>query len=265
MPLAGIASAVGIAGIKEFDTNAFDGTLVLSGNSGAIGLRRGMQPGRRNFTLGHELAHFLIPTHRTRNAQFQCAPRVMRYERGKASEWESRDPAERLEVEANEFSAALLVPIPEFRAEREKLGRGCDVAHVRPLAQAFAVSQEMMARIYIDHSGEMSAIIISNKGVVRRVIPKAGFPWMGLRGGMEIPSQSLTREFRASNDVGEISNAVEVDIHSWIERKDGVVSLSEQVILQRDGWAMTLLTVEENEEDDEDNDRNWNRRNRSYG
>lgn len=261
VPLHGIAAAVGINGIKEFDTEAFDGMLAIDGNNGAIGLRRGMMSGRRNFTIGHELGHFLIPTHRMRNRNFQCAPKHMRYERGKADEWERRPATEQLEVEANEFSAALLVPAPEYRTERAKFARGPDVAHIRPLAQAFDVSQEMMARIYINGSSESAALIISNKGTVRRIIPKADFPYMGLRAGMEIPRQSLTREFRAANDEGEVSNAQEVEIHTWLERRTGVSSLCEQVILQRDGWAMTLLTIEQDEDDDEDDDSNWNRRN----
>jgi Zn-dependent peptidase ImmA (M78 family) len=260
-PLHGIASAVGIAGIRECETKAFDGALAIDGNSGAIGIRSGMPSGRRNFTIGHELGHFLIPTHRLRNRNFHCVPKHMRYERGKASEWDRRPGVEKLEVEANEFSAALLVPMPEYRAERAKLARGCDVAHIRPLAQAFDVSQEMMARIYINSSAESAAIVISNNGTVRRIIPKADFPYMGLRAGMEIPRQSLTRDFRAANDEGEVSNAEEVEIHTWLERRDGVSSLCEQVILQRDGWAMTLLSIEQDEEDDEADDSNWNRRN----
>lgn len=261
VPLHGIAAAVGIAAIKECDTKAFDGALAIDGNSGAIGIRRGITSGRRNFTIGHELGHFLIPTHRLRNRSFHCVPKHMRYERGKPSEWESRSAAEQLEIEANEFSAALLVPMPEYRAERARLERGCDVAHVRPLAQAFDVSQEMLARIYINSSAESAAIVISNNGTVRRIIPKSGFPYMGLRAGMEIPRQSLTRKFRAANDEGEVSNSEEVDIHTWLERRNGVTSLCEQVILQRDGWAMTLLLIEQEEEDDEGDDSNWNRRN----
>jgi Zn-dependent peptidase ImmA (M78 family) len=262
VPLRGIATAVGINGIKEFETKSFDGTLVIDGNSGAIGLRAGMPAGRQNFTLGHELGHFLIPTHRIRNRNFHCAPKDMRAQRGEASEWDRRTALERLEVEANEFSAALLVPMPEYRAERGKLSRDCDVEHIRLLANAFNVSQEMMASVYVKHSAETAAIIISHKGLVRRVIPKPDFPWMGLSAGAELPRHSLTQQFRAQNDPGEVSNAEEVEIYTWIERKGQVTSLSEQVILQRDDWATTLLTVEQDDEDDEANDRNWNRRSR---
>lgn len=261
MPLEGIAAAVGIGHIEERETSAFEGALVLSNGGAAIGLRKGMMRGRRNFTLGHELGHYLVPTHRLSKTRFECTSQFMRYQRGKRDEWERRPTLERIEVEANEFSAALLIAIPEYRAERAKLGRGCDVAHIRPLADAFAVSQEMMASVYVAHEAETAAVVTSHKGKVRRIIPKGGFPFMGLRYDMEIPRGSLTREFRAANDIGEVSKIEEVEIHIWLERKGNVTALSEQVILQRDGWAMTLLTVEEDEEDDEADDRNWNRRN----
>lgn len=258
MPLDAIAEAVGIAGIREFQTTAFDGTLVAKDGVGAIGLRKGMPKGRRNFTLGHELGHFLIPAHQVRG-KFECSSKVMRYGRGKAAEWERRPELERIEVEANEFSATLLVPIPEFREERAKLGRVNDVTHVRTLAQTFAVSQEMLAQIYVTQSAAKSAIILSQNGVVRRVIPKSDFPFLGLRAGAEIPRLSLTKQFQKSNDNGSTSPSEEVDIHTWIERQGHVTSVLEQVTLQRDGWATTLLTVEEEETDDEADDRSWNR------
>jgi hypothetical protein len=46
VPLEQIARAVGIVGIKEFNTDRFEGTLVVTGNDGAVGLRRGMPSGR---------------------------------------------------------------------------------------------------------------------------------------------------------------------------------------------------------------------------
>jgi Zn-dependent peptidase ImmA (M78 family) len=260
MPLDAIAEAVGIVGIKEFQTSAFDGTLVAKDGTGAIGLRKGMPLGRRNFTLGHELGHFLIPTHQVRG-KFECVAKVMRYGRGKAAEWEKKPEIERIEVEANEFSATLLVPVPEFREERAKLGRTNDVTHVRALALTFAVSQEMMARIYVAQSTEKSAIILSQNGVVKRVIPKSDFPYLGLRAGAEVPRLSLTKQFQRSNHTGFTSSADEVDVHTWLETQGAVTSVVEQVALQRDGWATTLLTVEEEERDDDTDDRSWNRSN----
>ncbi len=261
LPLPEIAEAVGIVGIKDFETTAFDGTLVVKAGVGAIGLRKGMPPGRRNFTLGHELGHFLIPAHRVRGGKFECAAKVMRLSRGKTTEWETRPEVEKIEVEANEFAATLLVPLPEFRKARADLGRESDVSHIRSLSQSFAVSQEMMAQIYVKQSRQKLAVIISQNGLVRRVIVKSDFPFLGLRAGAELPRLSLTKAFQTTNHVGETSPPREVEIHTWIERQGAITTVSEQVRLQRDGWATTLLTVEEEEIDDEADDRSWNRSN----
>ncbi|MNL49467.1 hypothetical protein D3C87_1724030 [compost metagenome] len=48
---------------------------------------------------------------------------------------------------------------------------------------------------------------------------------------------------------------------SWLEERGSVTGLYEQVMLQREGWATTLLMVDEDDDEDEADDRNWNRRN----
>lgn len=257
-PLNSIAQAVGIVGIEEFDGTSFEGTLVVQEDRGAIGLRRGMRSGRRNFTLGHEIGHFLIPTHRFRRTSFECKAADMRQERG--GNFEKRPQPERIEVEANEFSAALLVPAAEFREERRKLGGACDVAHIRQLAETFDVSQEMMAKVYVNTSDEPIAIITSENGQVRRVIPKTGFPYLGLRRDAPIPAKSLTQVFRAGLPNDPISALSEIDTATWLDRRGSVSTLYEQVFLQEDGWAMTMLLADIEEADEEEDDRDWNRR-----
>lgn len=259
MPLRQIADAVGIVGIREFDTDDFEGTLVIKDGSGAIGLRKGLRSGRRNFTLGHEIGHFLIPNHRFQRTSFQCATADMRRERSEGN-WSARPAEERIEVEANEFSAALLVPAPEFQTERKRLGT-CDVSHVRQLAETFDVSQEMMAKVYVNSADEKIAIVTSHLGLVKRVIPQLGFPYLGLRRDAPIPTNALTRTFKPiSTDT--ISELRELPTHVWLERKGKVESFYEQVFVQEDGWSMTLLMIDEEEIDEDDDDRNWNRRTR---
>jgi hypothetical protein len=51
--------------------------------------------------------------------------------------------------------------MPEFREERKRLGSGCDITHVRQLADLFGVSHEMMAQIYVNSADEKAAVIIS--------------------------------------------------------------------------------------------------------
>lgn len=257
VPLAGIAAAVGIEVIDEHDNEAIEGMLAIMDGRGAVSLRRTLRAGRRNFTLGHEIGHFVIPNHRFQSAKFQCAKRDIGQERG-AGNWAQRPVLERIEVEANEFAAALLVPRLEFRAERRKLGTAYDVAHIRALAETFAVSQEVMAKVYVQEADESIAIVTSQNGLVRRVIPKQGFPYLGLRRDMPLPVDCLTRRFTVAND--PISNLVELPAHVWVDQSRGISALYEQVFVQEEGWAMTLIAVDEEQDDDEDDDRDWNRR-----
>lgn len=257
VPLAGIAAAVGIEVIEEHDNEAVEGMLAIMDGRGAVSLRRTLRPGRRNFTLGHEIGHFVIPNHRFQSTKFQCAKRDIGQERG-AGNWAQRPVVERIEVEANEFAAALLVPRTEFRAERKKLGSACDVAHIRALAEMFAVSQEVMAKVYVQESDESIAIVTSQNGLVRRVIPKQGFPYLGLRRDVPLPGDCLTRRFKVAND--PISNLVELPAHVWVEKSQGIGALYEQVFVQDEGWAMTLIAVDEEADGEDDDDRDWNRR-----
>ena len=254
MPLAKLASAVGIEGIALFDETSFEGTLVLRDGRAAIGIRKGMRSGRHNFTLAHEIGHFLIPTHRLQRQQFLCEPVDMR--RVRAGNFSQRPEQERIEVEANEFAAVLVVPMPEYGIERKALGSACDVVHVRQLAETFDVSQEVMAKIYVMNAEEKAAIITSKNGVVQRVIPQPGFPFLGLKKGSPIPRAAVTQSFSVTTANDPISELREVASHTWLERSGNVSAIYEQVFVQEEGWAMTLLLVDEHEADDRD----WIRR-----
>jgi hypothetical protein len=258
VPLVGIASAVGIAGIAEFSTSQFEGTLVIRDGVGAIGLRRGLNPGRRNFTLGHEIGHFLVPNHRFTRQNFECATTDLKKRRAGGGNWTDRPPTERIEIEANEFSAALLVPVPEYRHARRQLGSGCDVTHIRELADTFGVSQEMMSQIYVNSADEKAAIIFSQQGIVRRVITPLAFPYLGLRAGRSLPHNALAKVFKPANGT-MASDLCEALTDRWLEARGSVSAIYEQVLLQKNGWATTLIVVDEEEGDDENDDRNWNR------
>lgn len=252
VPLFGIAEAVGIVTVEEHDLPTFDGTLVVQGDKGAISIRGRQTTGRRNFTLGHELGHFLNPWHRNHGTRFQCTKLDLRAERGRASTFDHRPQAERIEVEANEFSAALLIPAPEYRQARARLGRDVQIGHIQHLKEAFDVSLEFMARTFVETSQEKLAVIISQNAVVARVYARDGFPYLGLRRGAPIPSSSLTERAARSRPPGTESDLIEMSTAVWLDQARGVSALYEQVLVQREGWAITLLSVEEEERSDED-------------
>lgn len=259
VPLEQIAKALGIVGIREYDTDNFEGTLVISDGAGAVGLRKGMPSGRRNFTLGHEIGHFVIPSHRIVKSKFECSTSDLRRARPK-DKWDAVPHEERIEIEANEFSAALVVPMPEYRAERRKLSKACDLDQVRVLARKFDVSLEVMAKVYVTSADELTAIVISKDRKVQRVIPAPNFPYLGLRAGMPIPDLSLTRRWPSPSTIGTVSEMKDVPTHAWLEKRGRVEALYEQVFAQKNGYATTLLTVDMSDDDEEEDDRRWNRR-----
>jgi len=254
-PLHAIAKAVGIVGIADVDADSFEGTLVIQDGRGAIGLRRGLRSGRRNFTLGHEIGHFMIPTHRFQKSSFQCSAKDMALPSGTTG----ATPLEKIEFEASEFSAVLLVPEIEWTIARRKCGHGCDLNHIQQLAESFDVSQEMMAKIYVRNADENIAVLITQHGRVYRIIPGVSFPYMGLRKNMQLPTSAEASRLSELGGKGTVTDLRETDASDWVARADKTNAIYEQTLVQEDGWAMTLLVAELPSADEED-DRSWNRR-----
>jgi hypothetical protein len=91
------------------------------------------------------------------------------------------------------------------------------------------------------------------------VIPQRGFPYLGLKSGVPLPIESLSKRYRPSGNTFT-SDLVEVPTHTWLEARGSVTALYEQVFVQEEGWVMTLLVADIEEPDEEDDDKNWNRR-----
>lgn len=88
--------------VNESDIKGFDGALVRAKGTpfGAILVRESIrESGRKNFTVAHEIGHFVIPGHEA--ADLVCTATDM-------ASWS--DTAKEFEREANEFAAELLMP-----------------------------------------------------------------------------------------------------------------------------------------------------------
>lgn len=262
VPLEEIAAALGIVDIVEHATDAFEGTLIVKGDKGAVALRKGMTTGRRRFTLGHEIGHFANPFHRLARSDFLCTAVDMRKKRDGTREWDDRPAWDKIEIEANEFSNALLLPGPEYRAARSALGSDVDIEHVVGLAKTFGVSLEVLANTYVHTSRDKLAVITSKDGEVRRVMAPSGFPYLGLKKGVPIPPRSLTKTFPRAQARRTASDLSEVAADTWLDRSEAEQAVYEQVLTLANGHAMTLLYVEESEPDEDEDDSRWNRRNR---
>lgn len=262
VPLEEIAAGLGIVEIVDHETEAFEGTLIVKGEKGAVAIRKGMTVGRRRFTLGHEIGHFANPFHRLARSDFTCTAIDFRKKRDPAIEWNGRPAWDRIEIEANEFSNALLLPGPEYRTARSSLSSDVDIEHIVSLAKMFGVSLEVLAKTYVCASRDMLGVILSKDDEVRRLIAPSGFPYLGLRKGAPIPMRSLTKTFPRQYVRRTVSTLCEVPVDVWLERSTADQAVYEQVLVLANGHVMTLLYVEDREGDEDEDDSKWNRRNR---
>jgi hypothetical protein len=97
-------------------------------------------PARRRFTIGHELGHWVM--HRDEQSSLFC--RHGSVDPDEADGKDERPPLPRIEQEANQFAAALLMPRPIIEDRYERL-RGEPDAFWR-LCEAFDVSGPAMSR-----------------------------------------------------------------------------------------------------------------------
>ena len=249
VPIEELASSLDISEIQELTTDGFVGGLVTDEvrSFGGILVKKGLRRGRRRFTIGHELGHFLIPTHSLpTGGQFLCSSADMR-------KWAAReqDSAARFEVEANKFAAGILMPPPHFK---KAVGKGQDpsLARIAELHDYFDVSQEAAARAYVNYHGATIAVaVLKGSKILRIYKPTAvSFPKMCVASGDDVPP-SLRQQ--VAMPPGSISGVTRARAEGWLETEWGVAmpQLFQQVLFQEDGFAQVLLWCDLPDADDE--------------
>jgi Zn-dependent peptidase ImmA (M78 family) len=246
VPIEELALQLEIQKIAPLETEGFEGGLLTDEDrsTGIILVNQAAHSGRRRFTIGHELGHFLIVSHKpVETGKFLCS-------RADMANWamDQTDRYVRMEAEANEFSALLLIPPPALRLFIPKGDPSLD--HVPLIAKHFDVSKEAAARAYARyHLGEIAIVVIKD-GIVRRVHKRNSFPWITAPYGKPVPKGSVfygkdLRERVAS----EIAQTVP---DNWIDVQRGqrAPDLYEQVYPQQDGYALLMLWLERETEDE---------------
>ena len=205
---------------------------------GSIVVAEDTLPRRRRFSIAHELGHFLINSHRPQDGeQFACSHADLRLENTREA-----NRARKMEVEANRFAARLLMPPERIRANLKS--RQPDLAEVVGLAGEFGVSKAAMARSYVDAHREALALVVVHNNRIEQAYRPDDFPWIEPSIKQPVPQDSIAHDHRLLP--GENTALEECDAETWLgstgARKVDV--LSEQVLAQRDGWAMVLLHAE---------------------
>ncbi len=252
VPIEDLARQLDISEIGELETDNFEGGLITDQNRsyGGILVRKGVSRQRRRFTIGHELCHFLNPYHKPAKAgEFLCDKDAMR-------SWDTKfqQRALKMEIEANQFSALLLMPPPKLRPIiRGK--RFSSLSTVLEISETFDVSKEAAARAFAEYSDEPVAVVVVRNGRYLRSYRNRDFPWIAIEFDNKIPEISALYTHTSKNQPSR-SEATAAEF--WLETEPGkrIPKMYEQVLHQANGFAMILLKVLEDPTEDYDPDEN---------
>jgi len=201
--------------IREVNANSFDGALIRARDipCGVILIRKSIrEPGRKHFTLAHELGHFLLPSHD--HTELACT-------KSDIGNW--GDGSKQTEREADEFAAELLMPAaavePIVGSEAPSLQA------IEKIAARFETSFSAAAWRYCDLAKEPCAIVWSTDGRIDWSKRSHTFDFR-LRKGT--PLHKDTFAFRASSARASQKQPQAVRAALWISDADEATKLCEQ-------------------------------------
>lgn len=115
------------------------GLLVLDNSNATIGVNKNHPNARQRFTIAHEIGHYVL--HRNASELFIDTKYSAVFRDSKSSSGEDR-----MEIQANMFAAALLMPrtLLEEMIQSEEIDLGDDYA-LASLAEKFGVSLQALA------------------------------------------------------------------------------------------------------------------------
>jgi Zn-dependent peptidase ImmA (M78 family) len=145
--LEALAYKAGKLVIEEGGLDTSEGRLVTSpGKGGSIRVKQGLDPGRRRFTIAHEIGHYVLHPLIPHNRQHTKADLTIWHD---ASE----------EAEANIFAAELLMP--EFLFKPRTRRSAPSLALLDTLATDFKTSMMATAFQYVHYTNEQVALVVS--------------------------------------------------------------------------------------------------------
>jgi len=240
IPLESISYAVGIRDIQYKPLEGLEGALVANRekSDGIILINENAIHQRKRFTLGHELGHFLIPRH---GHNMECGINEMR-----TSHQSNLSKAQRIEQEANQFSAEILMPqslFQKFHGFRDAPSIDCLIS----MATHFDVSFEACVHRYVSLHDEPLVIVFSHEGKVRYHCKNSSFPfWVNPIKGEAIPYDSFTKATLPGKSNSIYNGSSSSD--TWLnENRDYNLpeEIFEDVYVMENGYAATMLYFEE--------------------
>ena len=207
---------------------------------GLIALSRGQEGGRRRFSIAHELGHYHIPTH-WKVARPPCAESDFRA-RGTDSK--------KLEWEANDFAAELLMPWSLFASDAGRLDPSFDRIYSLAGADMYDVSVTAAAWRYVQVTREACVLIVIEDGVLSWSVRSKGFPYIGLERQRPVPPHSVAAAVIRGE--GAVAGLEQVPFHAWLDREPhpGVEVWESTHQIPRLNQVLSLVWIPERDEED---------------
>ena len=158
-----------------------------SGEWGIIYNETIRSPGRSNFTLAHELGHYLLHRH-AHPGGIKCTNRNM-------ADWD--ESVTKIEGEANTFASYLLMPLDDFRAQIK--GRSIDIDVMTALADRYAVSLTAAILKWMTITDKRAMIVVGKEGFIdwawsSEPLLKSGVFYRARQVVTELPPASLAAQ-----------------------------------------------------------------------
>ena len=151
--------------VRDRETKAYEGVLLRRSHrlGGIISIRRGIrEPGRRRFTIAHEIGHYTLNHQRIGVCTFSDV-----------HEWMESDVTE--EVAANRFATELLLPKGEISQLVSE--RGVSIKTAEFLKRRFAVSLTTAAKRCVEVAKISCALVIVVNRLVHRYRRSSTWPF----------------------------------------------------------------------------------------
>lgn len=183
-------------------SSRFDGMLMPSprgdGQWGIVYNKAIRSPGRINFTLAHELGHYLLHRHIS-PAGIQCSNRAM-------LDWRSELGA--IEAQANTFASFLLMPLDDFRCQIK--GEDISLDLMRHLSDRYEVSITAAILKWLGITERRAMLVIGSNGFIDWArssdrLMKSGVFYRAQQQTIPLPEQSLAA--RQGSVVGAFAEA----------------------------------------------------------
>lgn len=200
---ASIAQGLGID-VVEDDCEGYSGMLLVVDGQALISVKAGIrEQSRKRFTVGHELGHFVIPEHITKeNNSFRCTDKdINNFDRKGGKEFE-----------ANEFAAELLMPEDLFR-KRIKL-KSLSYALLEDLTSEFETSLTATGIRFVELSGDYALVCCENS-CIKWFFKGEEFPFFLRAKGDRLSDDSVAIDFFRGDELPISFQSVPGD--AWLD------------------------------------------------